>query len=114
RERADFQTNPLQHRFHLPQYLMVPETQHPIPPRDQIFIPLAIPAGLLHMLPTIQFDHQEMLQANEVDDVAADGLLSLELESHEALGTRAVPRRRSYGLAATWRFPSAPWELPCS
>ncbi|MNG30167.1 hypothetical protein D3C85_1855330 [compost metagenome] len=43
------------------------------------------------MLATIQFDHQALLQTNEVNDVAPHWLLSLELESEETMPTQVVP-----------------------
>ena len=46
------------------------------------------------MLSTVQFDHQKLLQADEVDYIRAYGLLTLELEAHETVSAQVIPEPR--------------------
>jgi hypothetical protein len=44
------------------------------------------------MLTSINFDDQARLEADEVDDVGADRVLSAKLRSHHAMRSQLVPQ----------------------
>jgi len=53
----------------------------------------------LSVLPTIDFNHQRVLQAYEVNDVAADWHLSLELQAQKTMRAQVIPKAQlSVGL----------------
>ncbi|MNR65789.1 hypothetical protein D3C85_1889840 [compost metagenome] len=43
------------------------------------------------MLPTVQFDHQALLDTDEIDYVPPHGLLTLELKPEESVAPQVVP-----------------------
>jgi hypothetical protein len=47
--------------------------------------------NLLRVMATVQFDHQAILQAGEVDDVGADTVLSSEFPSAQATTAQVLP-----------------------
>ena len=43
------------------------------------------------MLAAVEFDDQPAFQANEIDDIRADGMLAAELAAHEGAVAQMVP-----------------------
>jgi hypothetical protein len=49
-------------------------------------------SNLIAMLSSINFDDHSTFKTDEVHDIRPNRLLSLELQSHEAMGTQVVPQ----------------------
>jgi hypothetical protein len=80
------------HAIRVLDHLAVPEAKHCESLLAQVLIPNSIhfPAGCV--LPAIHFDDQFPLEAGEVDDVSADGLLAPELQAGELLPAKMAPQ----------------------
>jgi hypothetical protein len=105
--------NTLQHRLGLSRNVVIPKMQHRESWRPQKGVPPRI--CFAPVLSAIGLDHQVKLQADEIDDVGTDRLLTLELQTHEALGPQVIPGAplrirllRTQGLGALQQ----PFPLP--
>ena len=84
------QTNRRQNSFHLPKNLTIPKVQHLETCLLQSCRPLLVALHLHLVLPAIYFDHQTDIQADEIEDVIAIGMLAAEFHSH-LLQTQMAP-----------------------
>jgi hypothetical protein len=82
----------LKYRVDISQYVVIPESQHPISEPAQKSSSLLIVSFLIGMLSAIDFDHQLGVQAKEVDDVRLDGLLPPKLRPGESAIAQVVPK----------------------
>jgi len=60
--------------FLISQYVGIPESQHVITVRAERRIASAVP-GIILVLPTVNFDDDFLIAANEVYDIGPDGIL---------------------------------------
>ena len=70
---------------------IVPEAQHAKTLRFKETRSQKIAFDLLRVLAAVQFDHEAVLQAGEVDDVDADTVLSPEFPSAQATTAQVLP-----------------------
>jgi hypothetical protein len=74
--------------FH--QYFMVPESKHPESPFGKPCIAIRI-AGRFQMLATIDFHDQLTFQADEVDDIGPDRVLTSKTETFQLSHPQMTP-----------------------
>ncbi len=75
--------NFLQHSFGLFQHVIIPKPDYPKAFRFKISCSLGIAGNLLGMLSAIQFHYQILFEADEINDVWWNRMLSPKLESAE-------------------------------
>jgi len=80
------------HRIKLPQDFVVPKTQDTITARIQKFGARVVKFGHRPMLPAVNFHHKSFLNANEIDDIGRNGILTPELASAQLARPQAVPK----------------------
>lgn len=78
----------LQHRFGLPQYFVVPETQDGKSLLPEPSIPAGIVGSLLGMLATVELDNQMGAEANEIDDIGPIGICRLNFSPRKRWARR--------------------------
>ena len=83
----------IQYRIGIAQYLIIPESQDPIPHPLQVQSPQ--PVGMLlrrfQMLASIQLDDQSDFQADEIQIERTDPVLSAELAFVQTTASQALP-----------------------
>src|SRR5690606_24867289 len=84
-------TNHLQHHVHIPQNIMVPESQYPESLIRQPAIPLRITHTVL-MLTAIDFYNQSCVEVNKVDYISSQWLLPAKLLPVNTVRTQPKPQ----------------------
>jgi hypothetical protein len=88
--RAQSVCDHFQDTFHIPQDIIVPETQHRVVTLPQPLISQQIMI-VARVLATIYLDDQAMLSAHEIHHVVLDRLLSNELAAVYASSSQSIP-----------------------
>jgi hypothetical protein len=81
----------------LSKYIIVPAANDIESLRTQPSVPFLV-IGAFSMLRTVSFDYQAALEVYEVDDVASDNLLALELVTSKSMASEDRPKA-SFGLS---------------
>jgi len=89
----------LQHFLCLPQYLIIPKSQHPIPLSLEEGRAFFIMPLLFKMLPAIGLDHQSFFQAHEIHDIGRNGMLAPEFRPAHLPVAQSLPEAL-LGIAA--------------
>ena len=84
--------DPVENGLHFFQDLVVPKAQHDEASFAQENIAFRVTVEHLHTLGTIEFDDQSTLDAGEIDDVGADGMLATKLQAHHSMRTQEMPK----------------------
>ncbi len=92
----------LQHCLGIGQHFIVPEAKYPIASFDEKVSPPFVCLKLVGMVTAIKLDHQPLFRAEEVNDVATDGLLPAELGAVHLSAPKVHPQfPLGVGLIAT-------------
>jgi error-prone DNA polymerase len=91
RQRAQRLTQNQQDSFHIPQHVVVPESEDAVAPRLE---PGAANSTVIGMLPAIDLDDQRSLRTEEIDDIGTDRLLPAQAESVDLLSPHLEPQSR--------------------
>ena len=86
--------NFIEHHICLLQSIVIPEPNHSKTFRFQISRPLSIAGKLRCMLSAVEFDDKPLLEADEVDDVRWNRMLSPKYESPEIAIFQMQPNPR--------------------
>lgn len=94
--------NNRQHPLKIFKHVIVPKSQHSEAIKVEKPVPFFIflPGG--SVLSAIEFDYQSLFKADEIDDVAVDGLLSPEFISYHLFSSQLLPQKNfSFGCTLT-------------
>ncbi len=82
----------LEHRISLFQRIIIPKPDHPKALRLKICRPLGIAAGVLRMLPAVDFHYELLIKADKIGDVRRNRMLAPKLESAEVAVFQSQPK----------------------
>jgi hypothetical protein len=101
--------NRLKHFSHVPQNVVIPETQDAVVVVGKPFVASRIPR-IVGMLAAVDFDNQTRLATYEIDSVESDRLLPNELISAEPARSQPVPKY-AFGIGRIPPEPSRAFSL---
>ncbi len=84
--------NYFKHRFLIFQHLIIPKPQNGKALRFQKCFTRCLIPGLFIVLATIEFDDQCLFQANKVNDIRTDGMLTTKLKCGKPFGPQMMPQ----------------------
>ena len=97
--------NRFQNRARIPQDVVIPEPQHDKPLRFQPCRSIRVVIDSFCVLPAIGFDHQLVLETDEIHDVTSDRCLPPEFVVHQSSGAEVPPQAGfRFGGSATHLF----------
>jgi hypothetical protein len=82
----------VQHSIRMQQDIVVPEAQYAISQRRQIIGSLDVFIRVINVLTTVCFNDQFCFNANEVSDVASDGMLATKFMAEQFPVAQMTPK----------------------